>query len=61
MRGLIIVLAALTVSGCASVADRTARSSGVGIGAPATPAKAAPAVEGDYRAALYQDLQSATQ
>ena len=53
---LIVILAGLTVSGCASVSERTANSSGVGFGTPGSSAGATPAAEGDYRAAVFEDM-----
>ncbi len=53
---LFVILAGLIVSGC-SVSERTARSSGVGFGSPAATTGQTQPVEGNYRAALFNDLQ----
>ena len=50
------LLAALALSACASVSERTARSSGVGFVTPGTTAAPAPAEEGSYRAALFEEM-----
>ena len=55
----ILILAGLVTSGCASVAERTARNSGAGFTAAATTAPApSQQVEGNYRQALFDDLAS---
>ena len=53
---LFVILAGATVSGCASVSERTARSSGVGFATPGSSGAPASAVEGNYRAALFEEL-----
>jgi uncharacterized protein YceK len=57
----IVLILGLALSACATVSERTARSSGVGFATSASSTSTAPVAEGDYRAALYQDIAEGTQ